>query len=75
MQVGPDFVFHVIGSNHIPDSIRRLNGTMIDDVVRIVIHGYGERQTLHSLNTLSTLRHFLCSFHILKAVQVKFPKK
>jgi hypothetical protein len=54
MQVGPDFVFHVIGSNHIPDSIRRLNGTMIDDVVRIVIHGFGERlYTLHSLNTLS----------------------
>lgn len=39
-QVGPDFVFHVVGSNAVPDTIRRLNGTMVDGIVRIVVHGF-----------------------------------
>jgi len=39
-QVGPDFVFHVVGSNAVPDTIQRLNGTMVDGIVRIVVHGF-----------------------------------
>ena len=40
MQVGPDFVFHVVGANKVPDTIQRLNATMVDGIVRIVVHGF-----------------------------------
>ena len=35
-------MFHVIGANHCPEAIARLNGTTIDGVVRIIVHGYVE---------------------------------
>ena len=43
--MGPDFVFHVIGANHCPEAIARLNGTMIDGITRIIVHGYGKNRT------------------------------
>ena len=33
-------MFHVVGANPLPRSIKRLNNTRIEGVRRVVVHGY-----------------------------------
>jgi hypothetical protein len=63
--VGPDFVFHVVGSNAVPDAIARLNGTTVDGLVRIVVHGFVPNLKAFYNNMRVSVRealYFLLSF-------------
>ena len=42
-------MFHVVGANPMPQSVRSLNGTQMDGVVRIVVHGFLSSSELKAL--------------------------